>query len=145
LRDVPLELFTQHGHLLEPPLRRRAAHFCGELERVRRGVAAWRAGDLAAFGALMAASGWSSINNYECGAPELVALYEVLVGSDGVYGARFSGAGFRGFCLALVDPERAGAIAARVRTAYLARFPQHVAAFRFLEPAVAAVRPAVFR
>ena len=55
----------------------------------------------------MTASGESSIRNYECGSPPLIDLYQTLVATDGVHGARFSGAGFRGCCVALVEPEAA--------------------------------------
>jgi galactokinase len=49
---------------------------------------------------------------------------QVLVGTEGVYGARFSGAGFRGCCVALVRPESAGQAAGRVREAYRRRHPE---------------------
>ena len=95
----------------------------------RRGTAAWREGDLEGFGRLVARSGRSSIENYECGAPELVALYEALLEAPGVYGARFSGAGFRGACLALVHPPAFDAAAEAVRATYLRRFPQYAGNF----------------
>ena len=57
------------------------------MQRVEQGIQAWRAGDLDGFGQLISASGQSSINNYECGAPALIDLYHCLIESDGVYGA----------------------------------------------------------
>ena len=102
------------------------------MDRVARGVEAWRRGDLAAFGRLVTASGGSSIENYECGSPPLVDLYRILVETDGVYGARFSGAGFRGCCLALVAPERAEAAAASVHAAYAGKHPALAADARML-------------
>ncbi len=57
------------------------------------------------FGRLCFASGASSIHNWETGSPELTALYEILKRTDGVSGARFSGAGFKGCCMALIDPR----------------------------------------
>lgn len=68
-------------------------------------------------------SGWSSIHNYECGCDELIRLYEILRETDGVYGARFSGAGFKGCCMALIDPEKAERIERTVTDAYLRAFP----------------------
>jgi galacturonokinase len=109
--------------LLHDAPARRAAHFFSEVERVGRGIAAWQTGDLAAFGALMTASGASSIHNYECGSPPLIDLYEILVATEGVYGARFSGAGFRGCCVALVRTEEAERVAARVGEQYHSRYP----------------------
>ena len=103
---------------------RRARHFFGETNRVERGIAAWDRGDLVEFGRLMSESGRSSIENYECGSPPLIDLYGLLTETDGVYGARFSGAGFRGCCIALVDAARADAAAVAVRERYAALHPQ---------------------
>jgi galacturonokinase len=124
LGNVRAEEYAAQRHLLRDAPARRAAHFFGEVERVEQGVAAWQAGDLARFCALVTASGASSIHNYECGSPPLINLYHLLVASDGVYGARFSGAGFRGCCVALVEPRHAEEVAARVRTAYAQRHPE---------------------
>ncbi len=44
---------------------RRAEHFFTETARVAEGAALWEAGDIAAFGQLMNASGRSSAHNYE--------------------------------------------------------------------------------
>ena len=96
------EVFAEYGEGLPDPLRRRAAHYFGEMRRVGEGVAAWERGDLERFGALVSESGASSIENYECGTPAMVSLFETLVEQPGVFGARFSGAGFGGSCLALV-------------------------------------------
>ena len=82
----------------EPP--RDAAEFA---QRVAAGRVAWRDGDLTTFGALMNASCDSSIHNYETGSREMIRLFEILVETQGVLGARFSGAGFRGCAVALID------------------------------------------
>ena len=124
LGDVSAAEYEAYGFLLQGPPARRAAHFFSEVQRVEEGVAAWRRGDLAAFGALMTRSGRSSITNYECGSPPLIDLYETLAATEGVLGARFSGAGFRGCCVALVKPEAAAGIADRVRLAHAARYPE---------------------
>jgi len=123
LGNVRAEEYAAHKKRLRGAPARRAAHFFSEAERVRQGVAAWRRGDLEQFGQLMSASGASSIRNYECGSPPLIALYRILIKTDGVYGARFSGAGFRGCCVALVKPEAASEAADVVRKAYARRFP----------------------
>jgi galactokinase/galacturonokinase len=131
LRDVPPEVYAAHKGQLPPHLGRRAAHYFGEQARVAEGVAAWEGGDAVRFGQLVTASGRSSIENYECGAPELIAIFEALIESPGVYGARFSGAGFRGSCLALVEPSALAAIGERVRATYLRAFPQYAETFGF--------------
>lgn len=173
---------------------RRAEHFFTETARVAEGAALWDAGDIAAFGALMNASGRSSAVNYEVsrprkhfgvincslpcpiltaaavllsntrsmpepyirvhcapvqaaklsscshcahspqyacsvvvltarhatlsahrlqvGSPQLKFLQSALQSCDGVYGARFSGAGTRGACVALIKADAAEHVAA---------------------------------
>ena len=73
----------------------RAEHFYGEFSRVQRGAKAWENGDIAEFGRIMFESGHSSIYNWETGSPELKTLYEIMLKCDGIYGGRFSGAGFQ--------------------------------------------------
>jgi galactokinase len=120
LRHVDPAYFADYGSRLDEPLRKRATHFFTEMARVAQGIAAWQAGDLAGFGELVAQSGESSIVNYESGCPQLITLYDILRNTPGVFGVRFSGAGFRGSCLALVDPTRSAAIAEVIH----ARYPQ---------------------
>ena len=43
--------------------------------------------------------------------------------TDGIYGGRFSGAGFKGCCMALVDPEKADKIMREVEAKYLKAYP----------------------
>jgi galacturonokinase len=124
LGEVMAGEYEAFRHVLHGAPARRAAHFFSESDRVRRGVDAWRAGDLAGFGRLVTASGESSVHNYECGNPPLIDLFHDLVAADGVYGARFSGAGFRGCCVALVDPQAASAVAERVSAAHARRYPE---------------------
>jgi galacturonokinase len=123
LGNVRVEEYVAHKHLLSGPAARRAAHFFSEVDRVNRGISAWKRGDLSEFGRLITASGQSSISNYECGAPPLIDLYHILVQTEGVYGARFSGGGFRGCCVALVSPDATVQSAERVRAAYAACHP----------------------
>ena len=44
--------------------------------------------------------------------------------TDGIYGGRFSGAGFKGCCMALIDPSKADSIAERVAREYLRVYPK---------------------
>lgn len=112
-----------HGEGLDARLRRRATHFFTERERVLAGAGAWAASDHQGFGQLMQASGLSSIHNYETGSAEMIRLFEVLNQTAGVFGARFSGAGFRGCAVALVEAGRVEEILDQVEAAYLGRFP----------------------
>ena len=68
-------------------------------------------------------SGKSSIYNWETGSPELKTLYEIMTKTDGIYGGRFSGAGFKGCCMALIDPAYEESITQKVTEAYLKVFP----------------------
>lgn len=123
LRDVPFEVFTAYEDRLPKSWAGRARHYYGEMERVRKGTELWKKGDLKGYGQLVFESGRSSIVNYECGCEELKKLYEIMEKTDGIYGGRFSGAGFKGCCMALIDPAKAEEIQEKVETAYLQTFP----------------------
>jgi galacturonokinase len=124
LGNVSATEYAKHKQRLNGPASRRAEHFFSEIARVEQGVEAWQAGNLTEFGRLMTESCASSIHNYECGATPLVVLYELLISTPGVYGARFSGAGFRGCCVALVDSTAAEEIAKQVDSQYKERIPE---------------------
>ena len=124
LGHISASEYEAHASCLTGAPARRAVHVFGEMARVREGVAAWRRGDTAELGRLMTASGHSSIHNYECGAVPLIDLYDILRNTDGVYGARFSGAGFRGCCVALVVPDAAEEAMATVNRRYAEARPE---------------------
>lgn len=129
LRDVTEEDFFRHEKQMPERFARRARHFFTECDRVKAGVDAWKAGDIRKFGQYIFESCESSINNYECGSEELIAIYEIMKQTDGIYGGRFSGAGFKGACIALVDPAKKESIRKAVTTEYLKRFPQYENSF----------------
>ncbi len=123
-RNVPRSVYEEYkGHLPEP-WARRCEHWYTEFERVEKGAEAWRRGDIEAYGKLSFESGWSSIHNWESGAPEQIRLYEIMTQTDGIYGGRFSGAGFKGCCIALIDPSYEESISQEVTSKYLASFPE---------------------
>lgn len=123
LREVPRQVYEEYKDRLPENWRMRAEHWYTEFDRVENGVEAWRKGDLETFGKLSFESGHSSIYNWETGSPELKALYEIMTHTDGIYGGRFSGAGFKGCCMALIDPAYSEEIARNVEKEYLAQFP----------------------
>ena len=123
LRDVPAEVFERYAERLPENFRKRAAHYFSEIARAEAGAEMWRKGDLDGYGRLVFASGKSSIENYECGCPELITLYQIMTETDGIYGGRFSGAGFKGCCMALIDPEKAEEIERTVTDRYLEAYP----------------------
>lgn len=123
LRDVPYETYLQYKDKLPENWRKRAEHWYTEFKRVEAGAEAWRRGDLETFGKLSFKSGHSSIYNYETGSDELKTLYEIMLKTDGIYGGRFSGAGFKGCCMAIIDPSFAWDIEKHVTNEYLKAFP----------------------
>ena len=102
----------------------RDRHYYSEFARAENGAELWRKGDLEGYGQLVFESGKSSIYSYECGCDELKKLYEIMTDTDGIYGGRFSGAGFKGCCMALIDPNKAEEIEAKVGAEYLKAFPE---------------------
>ena len=123
LRAVPREIYEQYKSRLPETWRRRAEHWYTEFERVEKGAEAWRKGDLETYGRLSFESGQSSISNWETGSPELKMLYDIMCHTDGIYGGRFSGAGFKGCCMALIDPAYEESIKRQVTSEYLKAFP----------------------
>ncbi len=123
LREVPYEVYLEHKDKLPENWRKRAEHFYTEFARVEAGAEAWRRGDIETFGKLCFESGASSIYNWETGSPELKTLYEIMKDTDGIYGGRFSGAGFKGCCMALIDPDFEEKIKEKVEREYLKAFP----------------------
>ena len=123
LRDVPEEVFLKYRDRLPENWAKRAEHWYGEFNRVQKGVEAWKRGDVEGFGKLSFESGRSSIYNYETGSDELKKLYEIMLETDGIYGGRFSGAGFKGCCMALIDPAFEESITEKVKREYLKEFP----------------------
>ena len=123
LRDVPTPVFEEYKDRLPDNFRKRAEHYFSEYRRAEEGAEAWKKGDLETYGKLIFQSGRSSIENYECGCPELITLYNIMTETDGIYGGRFSGAGFKGCCMALVDPEKEEDVLRIVEEKYLAVYP----------------------
>ena len=123
-RNVPREVYEQYKNRLPETWARRCEHWYTEFERVEKGAEAWRRGDIETYGRLSFESGWSSIHNWESGAPEQIRLYEIMTRTEGIYGGRFSGAGFKGCCMALIDPAYADSISREVTEQYLKSFPE---------------------
>lgn len=92
-------------------LRQRARHVISENERVRRAVAGV---DAPAFGELMNASHVSLSRDYEVSTPALDELQATLRAHPLVYGAKLTGAGFGGACVALTRKGASSDVAADV-------------------------------
>jgi galactokinase len=83
---------------LDEPQRRRARHVVSENARVLRAV---EGVDAATFGTLMNDSHASLRDDYEVSVPDLDYLVALLQAHRVVHGARLTGAGFGGACVAL--------------------------------------------
>ncbi|MCR5361361.1 MAG: galactokinase [Bacteroidales bacterium] len=136
LRDIPKSTYDKTRIAMPARFARRAEHFYTEYRRVRQGVTAWESGNLKLFGQLSLASCESSIHNYECGSTELIAIYDIMRKLPGVYGGRFSGAGFKGAVIALIDPAYKADIEKALTEQYLAKFPEYEETFKcfFVKP-----------
>jgi galactokinase len=110
LRDVT---DAERAGVLAEPLRRRARHVVTENARVLQALDA----DAARFGRLMNESHHSLREDYEVSTPELDELVARLREHPAVFGARLTGAGFGGACVALcrAGETRAAAEAALAR------------------------------
>lgn len=115
LRDLTDPEVTER---LPDPLRRRARHVITENNRVLKvleGISATQ------FGVLMNASHASLRDDYEVSVPALDILVNLLQITPGVFGARLTGAGFGGACVALVATGQAASIAQDVLNRYADR------------------------
>jgi galactokinase len=97
---------------LPAPYSKRARHVVQENHRVLEA----RTAEPARFGLLMNASHASLRDDFEVSIPALDALVQAMQRQRGVHGARLTGAGFGGACVALVDSTelataRAGTLA----------------------------------
>lgn len=129
LREVPESVYDEYKDMLPENWRKRAHHYYHENDRVRKGIEAWRKGDIHTFGEMIFKSGRSSIYYYEAGSEPLKALYEIMLRTDGIYGGRFSGAGFNGCCMAIIDPAKEDSIREYITTEYAKVFPEYMKDF----------------
>ncbi|MDG5789309.1 galactokinase family protein [Evansella sp. AB-P1] len=125
LSDIPVDIYNQYREQVPGRFKRRLDHYFTEQDRVQQGMEAWANGDLERFGQLMFESGDSSVYQYESGCPELITIFETLKECEGVYGARFSGAGYRGCCIGLIDPRYKEEIKSRMDSVYPIMHPKY--------------------
>ncbi|MES1981307.1 MAG: galactokinase [Pseudomonadota bacterium] len=97
-------------------LQKRARHVVTENARVLQAIVPGL--DASTFGELMNASHASLKEDYEVSIPALDTLCDLLRAEAGVYGARLTGAGFGGACIALCRRGRATKVAIRVTEHY---------------------------
>ncbi len=107
LAHVTQDALDRHRKLFDshPVLLQRAAHVTSEQQRVRQAVEALRDHNLARFGELMFQSHQSLRDEYEVSSDALNTLVELAADTEGVLGARLTGAGFGGCTVNLVHQD----------------------------------------
>ncbi|HEY1098822.1 MAG TPA: galactokinase [Myxococcota bacterium] len=124
LRDATMTMLDAKKADLDEVVYRRARHVIGEDQRTTAAAVALREGRLDEVGALMRASHASLRDDYEVTVAELDLMADVANAHRFVIGARMTGGGFGGCCVALVDARDAGNVAvfcAEGEAAYRAR------------------------
>ena len=122
LRDVSAELLDKHRSGLPANVRKRCRHVVMENQRVLDAAELLRNNEFVGFGALMQDSHSSLRDYYEVSCPELDALVEIGLETDGVYGARMTGAGFGGCVLLLAEQWTITRLEERIQGLYPQRF-----------------------
>lgn len=118
LRDVTLADLERHACDLPEVIYKRCRHVISENARVLEAAAALEAGNLAAFGQLMAASHRSLRDDYEVSCTELDLMVELATHVGGVFGARMTGAGFGGCTINLVKADKVEEFERTIRQGY---------------------------
>jgi galactokinase len=118
LRDVSLELLTQHIHELPATIGKRCSHVVRENQRTLDTARAFAEGDLIRVGKLMRESHESLRDLYEVSCRELDIMVEAAQGLPGFCGGRMTGGGFGGCTVNLVRQEHAENFAQKIAERY---------------------------
>lgn len=102
LRHTTLAELEDAADLMSDVAYRRARHVISEIGRCRKFSSALQALDLPEIGGLMRQSHASLRDDYEASTPELDAMADACNHAPGCVGARMTGAGWGGACVALV-------------------------------------------
>ena len=114
LRDIGVDELSKVD-ALDEPWRARARHVITENARVLQAV---ESEDAVEFGALMKASHASLRDDFDVSVPALDRLVALLQRHSDVYGARLTGAGFGGACVALCRATRLVQVSIQVLNEY---------------------------
>lgn len=122
LRDVSVDLLEKQQSGLPVNVGNRCRHVVMENQRVLDATTLLRNNEFVGFGALMQKSHASLRDLYEVSCPELDALVEIGLATDGVLGARMTGAGFGGCTVHLAEPWAISQLKERIQRLYPQRF-----------------------
>ncbi len=118
LREVSVDgLDEALDRLPEGDLRARTRHVVTEIDRVTRTVAALEKGDLAEVGRLFDLSHASLRDDYEVSCEEL-DVATATARAHGAVGARMTGGGFGGSCIAIVPTGAVDEVSAAITAAF---------------------------
>jgi galactokinase len=118
LRDASTAALEAGKNRMSDVVYRRARHVVGEDERCLQFKEALEESDLAGIGRLMRESHESLRDDYEVSCGELDVMAEAAWAAPGCIGARMTGAGFGGACVALVEETSVDAFIADTSNAY---------------------------
>jgi len=121
LRDVSVGDFETYGKTLSNSVRKRCEHVVKENQRVLDFKDALKTGKQELLGRLLLESHESLRDLYEVSCNELDALVDIAMHTDGVIGARMTGAGFGGCAIAVVAKGKEKQLEANVLSEYPAR------------------------
>ncbi|RYG87508.1 galactokinase, partial [bacterium] len=117
LRDADIERLRERAPRMDPTVLRRARHVITENARATEFYSALTRGDLEAAGRLMRESHASLRDDYEVSCRELDLMADAA-NAAGAIGARMTGAGFGGCCVALVPSAQYDEFEARTLGTY---------------------------
>lgn len=135
LRDATAEQIEGGRDQLGEVRYRRARHVQSENERCHRFVDALREGEIDQIYVLMRQSHESLRDDFEVSCPELDAMAEACWQAPGCIGARMTGAGFGGACVALVERGRTSVFREAVSAHYLLHVADRMPRFLVCESA----------
>jgi galactokinase len=118
LRDATIEMLESKKADMPDVIYRRAKHVITENARCFGFKDALQSRNMVRVGLLMKASHESLRHDYEVSSPELDMMAEAAWHAPGCMGARMTGAGFGGACVALVENERCGQFVEYLKNAY---------------------------
>jgi galactokinase len=122
LRDATLPLLDAHRAAMPETVYRRCRHVVSENERVVEAAGALAAGDMTRLGTLMSASHASLRDDYAVSSPPLDFLVDAARTTEGVFGARLTGAGFGGCMVVLAEERRLPVLQERIGSEYRREF-----------------------